>query len=62
MYMYVKAFLKTSPIAEVYNVLTAFKITGSTKIYAKCFRDNAKPKLERCAPVRVDIDGMSRKA
>ena len=59
--MNVKEFLKTLPIAKVYNVLTAFKIVGWTKVYAK-FRDNAKPKLERCAPIRVDIDGMSRKA
>lgn len=60
--MNVKEFLKTLPIAKVYNVLTASQIIGSTKVYAKLFRDNAKPKLERCAPIRVDIDGMSRKA
>lgn len=60
--MNVKEFLKTLPIAKVYNVLTAFKIVGWTKVYAKFFRDNAKPKLERCAPIRLDIDGMSRKA
>ena len=60
--MYVLAFLTTSPIAEVYNVYNAIKRAGSTKVYAKFFRDYAKPKLERCAPIRVDIDGMSRKA
>lgn len=62
--MNVKEFLKTLPIAKVYNVLklTASKIVGSTKVYAKLFRDNAKPKLERCAPIRIDIDGMFRKA
>lgn len=60
--MNVKEFLETLPLAKVYNVRTASKIVRSTKVYAKVFRDNAKPKLERCAPIRVDIDGMSRKA
>ena len=56
------AILTASPSAEVYNVLIAFRMTGSTKVYAKFFRDYGKPKLERGAPVGVDIDGMSRKA
>lgn len=60
--MYVLAFLTTSPLAEVHNVLIVFRMAGSTKVYAKFFRDYAKPKLKRCAPIRVDVDGMSRKA
>ena len=60
--VYVLAFLTNSPSTEVYNVIMAFRMTGSTKVYAKFFRDYGKPKLERCAPVRVDIDGMFRKA
>jgi len=60
--MCVLALLTTSPIAEVYNVPPENKMASSTKVYAKFFRDYAKPKLERCAPIRVDVDGMFRKA
>lgn len=54
--------LTALPIAEVYNFPIAFRITGSTKVYAKISRDYAQPKLVRCAPIRIYIDGMSRKA